>query len=549
MDYTQYPVITVLKGRTEKAEYKHQVLAEYRDNPLIEALPNILSEVDVVSMFANYPDFSEDEISLEPSMRLHCVQRLYDYVEVLPLHLRLEQVVSRMIRRGYKARNPLGREYAQHLRQKNVLENPVIKSTADAFTLFGISGLGKSTAVERILTMYPQVIVHSQYQSNNLTLYQLVWLKIDCPHDGSIRGLCLSFFQAVDSILGTSHYKENCRSRKSAAELIPLMAKVASQVCLGMLIIDEIQNLSRAKSGGHNETINFFVSLVNNIGLPIFIVGTYKAVQVFSDQLRNSRRGCGQGGEIASRMEHTDEWRLLIEGMWKYQWIRKPAELTEEMDEAIYDESQGITDLAIKLFMLAQWEAISNGTETITPTLIHTVAKKSLGLVEPVVRALRENNLADLARYEDLFLPKDYINGFYEKSLSEVERNKRLNLIRESQQSLKLQRANEKVNYIVEWLAKGGFGQESVRKVVESSIDELGSKDLATLCQIILKRIMDEKLDKDLSSSNKKEKRQKNTNENDGLLSAVESGRKRKMPPYEALKTAGHIRGVQELNY
>ena len=56
------------------------------------------------------------------------------------------------------------------------------KSTALSYSLIGCSGSGKSTTLQRILNLYPQVIYHEKY---NFT--QLVYLKIDCPHDGSLK--------------------------------------------------------------------------------------------------------------------------------------------------------------------------------------------------------------------------------------------------------------------------------------------------------------------------------------------------------------------------
>ncbi|MEI2614896.1 MAG: ATP-binding protein [Methylotenera sp.] len=65
------------------------------------------------------------------------------------------------------------------------------KSTARSLSLIGCSGSGKSTTLNRILATYPQVIFHEKY---NFT--QIVYLKLDCPHDGSLKNLCYHFFRA-----------------------------------------------------------------------------------------------------------------------------------------------------------------------------------------------------------------------------------------------------------------------------------------------------------------------------------------------------------------
>lgn len=125
--------------------------------------------------------------------------------EPLPVHLELEQRDSRMIRVGYLARD---RRFVAQLHENadligNTANVPLAsRSTATGFTILGISGVGKTTAVERILSLYPQVIGHHEYQGRPLTVMQVVWLKLDCPFDGSIKGLCLNFFQVIDDSFG-----------------------------------------------------------------------------------------------------------------------------------------------------------------------------------------------------------------------------------------------------------------------------------------------------------------------------------------------------------
>ncbi len=48
--------------------------------------------------------------------------------------------------------------------------------------------------------------------------------------------------------------------------MIPQIAILANRHSLGALVIDEIQNISAAKSGGIQKMLNFIVHLVNTIG-------------------------------------------------------------------------------------------------------------------------------------------------------------------------------------------------------------------------------------------------------------------------------------------
>ena len=129
--------------------------------------------------------------------------------------------------------------------------------------------------MEAILSLYPQVIYHSQYDQQAFSRVQVVWLKLDCPFDGSVKGLCLNFFQAVDNLLDTQYYLNYARrGRSTVDEMLPQMARVASIHGLGVLVIDELQHLREARSGGSNKMLNFFVQLVNTIGMPVVLIGT-----------------------------------------------------------------------------------------------------------------------------------------------------------------------------------------------------------------------------------------------------------------------------------
>ena len=93
--------------------------------------------------------------------------------------------------------------------------------------------MGKSFSVERVLSLYPQVIHHNMYGGRNFTLSQITWLKLDCPFDGNTKGFCVEFFKAIDSLLGTN-YRHNYSGRRCLQdELLSDMALIAANHCLG----------------------------------------------------------------------------------------------------------------------------------------------------------------------------------------------------------------------------------------------------------------------------------------------------------------------------
>ncbi|MFS0599479.1 ATP-binding protein [Peribacillus frigoritolerans] len=408
-----------------EAIYNKQPLIEYQDNPLIEALPPILSMSEVARLMTVIPPFNEEERQLSNELRFHCLQRTFDYFQPFEAHLALERKISAIIRQGYINRNPLDRDHAiymnksyQALMQGKMpeLDQANKKRRVQGFSIIGVSGIGKSTGIERVLNIYPQVLRHSKYNEKSLVLTQVPWLKLECPSDGSTKGLCNAFFMEMDKLLGTDYFARH-QGKTATNTLLPLMGHIARANNLGVLIVDEIQHLSLQKSGGKENMLNFFVTLVNTIGIPVILIGTNKAFDILNGEFRQALRGTGQGNSPWQRMERNKTWDLLMTGLWEYQWTKHPVKLDDELKKILYDESQGILDLAKKIFYLSQMDAIFKGTEKLTGEMLRSSARNYLKLLKPMLDALRSGDKEKLRKYEDL-KPVDfdeYVEGLKER--------------------------------------------------------------------------------------------------------------------------------------
>jgi hypothetical protein len=402
-----------MKNEPPNAVYLRQTVLDYCGNPLIEALPPIYSGSDAARLLTFAPPYHEAERELDAHDRIQSVWRLFRYFQPLMTHLDIEQRISVAIRQGYISRNPIKPSYAERLSQgADAVRNKsqylgdfyTGNTTAVGFTIIGLSGVGKTTGVRRVLSLYPQTIRHTRYNGESLYLNQLVWAKLDCPFDGAIKGLCFDFFGYVDRVLDTDYSKKFSVSRMTVDMALPRMAQIANAHCLGLLVIDEIQHLNQAKSGGQAKMLNFFVTLVNTVGVPVVLIGTAGAMSVLQSEFRQARRSSAQGALVWDRMQNDESWEIMLRAMWKYQWLRKPTPLTDELKNVLYEESQGILDIAVKLYAMAQSKAIADSVETITPQTIREVVSEKLHLVKPMLKALRDGDAKKLAQYEDIRL-------------------------------------------------------------------------------------------------------------------------------------------------
>ncbi|MGU8987222.1 ATP-binding protein [Clostridium perfringens] len=528
-------------------------IIEYQNNPFIEALPPILSQHDVVEQLSVYPYYSENERNLPTKKRIHLTQRLYQYFQPLSLHFDLEERFSRTIRQGYLSRNPLSANYASSLKNGNkIIKNPSLgfnnfdfKSTAAGFTIIGVSGIGKTTSIDRVLSLYPQVIKHTEYKGTPLNLLQIPWLKLDCPYDGSIKALCINFFAKVDSLLGTSYSMKFTSGNNSTSTMLPRMAQVCTLHGIGVLIIDEVQHLSSSKSGGSEKMLNFFVTLVNTLGIPTILIGTMKALSSLQRQFRQARRGSGQGDMVLDRMVKEDNWDILIEGLWEYQWTKNPTPLTDELKDVIYEESQGIIDIAVKLYVMTQIIAMtSTKKELITPALIKKVAKENLKLVKPMLDALKTGNLDKISLYEDI-KPVD-ITNFIQNQLSEAEKQSRIALLKGAKDLLKQPKDNIKDIAIAKLISLGVDGAEASSQI--KSIKNVNSiTDVNELVKIAYGKILmgesstvEIKKPKPISKVSKESYK---NNVYDNLLHFdIERGKTEGLDSYESLLNKGYIK-------
>lgn len=427
----------VLVGdKVSKPEYKKQFLSEYNGNPLIEALPPIFSKNDVLIEHIKYPEVPDNIDQIPAEIRYQMLQRIKEFYMPPVEFVDIERRLSSLIRMGYTARNPVkNREFINVLQEINEVkvlpdEKKIARlanlqapnrTSASSFSVIGVSGIGKTTAIEKILLMYPQVIYHSSYNGEPFTRTQLVWLKMDCPYDGSLKTLCRSFFSAVDNVLGTTNYFQKYGNpRNSTALMMVHMAYVAALHSIGVFIIDEIQHLLAPKVNSE-EMLNFFVTLVNTIGMPVFYIGTYKAMKILNRDFRQARRVGTEGVLMWDRMKRDKKWNTFIQSLWKFQYLNEYTELTDSLNNTMYDLSQGITSVAVSIFMIAQKRAIER-EECITEGLLHVVYDNELAMIKPMLNALRNNNIRDLAKYEDLVINIDelMLNRTQENELQDV---------------------------------------------------------------------------------------------------------------------------------
>lgn len=400
------------------ARYKPATVPHFMGNPLIEALPPALEPEQALVAYSSTPAFSPEQRDLSVAERLQMLKRLSNFMVPLERHVAFTSELDSMLRNGYVGRAPATPEYVRRMQSLYEARQTCFEQdTGDDYDaegqqlsmlLMGISGMGKTRLTKRWAARLPKVVYHEE-----LHVYQIPVLHIELPSDGeSLTGFCNSVFRAIDKLVPGANYLDEfgMKGRPTVAKLIPRLERILHMHCVGMLICDEVQNLTNSGKT-QNTVMTELVTLSNVLNLPIVFIGTNKSEDLFGLEFRKSRRVSGFGGEHWDRLKEAtfledgrvqSEWREFLEVLWQYQWTKNPIALTEELLANMYWCCQGVLDTAIKMFAAMQARAILDGTEVLSKELMLDVYKRDFKLMHPMMDALRNDDPAQLALYADI---------------------------------------------------------------------------------------------------------------------------------------------------
>jgi len=320
------------------------------------------------------------------------------------------------------------------------------------------------------------------------------------------------------------------------------MTSLASLYGIGVLVIDELQHLLNSKHE-QEEMLNFFVTLSNTVGIPTVLIGTSKAQLLFKGNFRQARRAASDGSIIWDRMaENSEEWEFFLETLWNMQCLKEHTELSDELKKAFYDECQGITAVAVNLFILVQERVLFDETnidEKITPQVIRQTAKVDMKIIQPMLNAIRKNNIKAMYKYEDIMINLDDLMINHKKGTEYEGRVK--DAMKERLNTLNYKRRDTIENLSVEVSALGIFNTldvNDIRKLVTKAVEKQPIDiEYNQLKLLVIQQAM-EMNQKQLQKVISKEKQLSNL----PLLTIREKALAKKKHPYDYLKQSNFIR-------
>ena len=269
------------------AKYRNTEVKAYENNPLIIALPNRLD-----------PKRFKDALSrsvipvgashLSDGDRVEYIKELRKTRIITTEHLDLYNEIYNALSHGYVDRNPSRPEViawsydiADNTIPLDDIDRPYLdaipdQTTAEAIFITGFSGNGKSTVSELMLMkLFPMVIDKHNWKGFNEP--QIVFIKVDMPHNASRAVLIHRILQELERILsytsfGKVNYAKACKTKagkfKAIGEMEDILFTALNRHHVGLLVIDEFQNLQVASLLFRGEMLQFFDALSNQLSIP-----------------------------------------------------------------------------------------------------------------------------------------------------------------------------------------------------------------------------------------------------------------------------------------
>lgn len=343
-------------------------------------LPEMKSGNELISALSIIPEYDETICQQNQAVRLMALSDLYQIY--IPSQMSLE-IYSKLYLALLRSMQKKGTQMAIKQRYENYKaiqqqSYSGILGGSDSFTIIGTSGIGKSSAISRAISL----ITENRIIETDKPYTKIIpCLIVQCPFDSSVKGLLLEILRKVDEELGTDHYIHAIKSRASTTDMLIGAVSSIALNNIGMLVVDEIQNVVNSKNG--KSLIGALTQLINNSGISICMVGTPESTVFFEQAMQLARRSVGLQ---YTTMNYDDYFQSFCKIIFKYQFLKNRTEITAAITEWLYEHSAGVISVVVSLIHDAQEIAILTGKEVLNLDTLNEAYQQRLSLLHGYIQ-------------------------------------------------------------------------------------------------------------------------------------------------------------------
>ena len=343
-------------------------------------LPEMKSGNELISALSIITEYDENICQQNQAVRLMALSDLYQIY--IPSQMSLE-IYSKLYLALLRSMQKKGTQMAIKQRYENykVIQQQSysgILGGSDSFTIIGTSGIGKSSAISRAISL----ITENRIIETDKPYTKIIpCLIVQCPFDSSVKGLLLEILRKVDEELGTDHYIHAVKSRASTTDMLIGAVSSIALNNIGMLVVDEIQNVVNSKNG--KSLIGALTQLINNSGISICMVGTPESTVFFEQAMQLARRSVGLQ---YTTMKYDEYFQSFCKVIFKYQFLKNHTEITAAITEWLYEHSAGVVSVVVSLIHDAQEIAILTGKEVLNLDTLNEAYQQRLTLLHGYIQ-------------------------------------------------------------------------------------------------------------------------------------------------------------------
>lgn len=346
---------------------------------IIRILPPMKSGSELLSALEVLPEYDNAICDADAPVRLMALSDLYRvYVPSrmsLEIYSKLYLALMRSLQK--KSTTLATQQKNQNYRAIIQQEYNGIMGGSDSFTIIGASGIGKSSAISRAITLITENrVIEVENPYTNI----IPCICVQCPFDSSVKGLLLEILRKVDEVIGGNYYPNALRARTTTDMLIGSVSQVALNH-IGLLVVDEIQNVCNSKNG--KSLVGMLTQLINNSGISICMVGTPESAVFFEQAMQLARRSLGLRYDV---MEYGEDFKMFCKVLYSYQYVKQRTEITDAVTAWLYEHTSGNISVVVSLIHDAQEIAILNGREVLNLESLNEAYQQRLSMLHGFIQ-------------------------------------------------------------------------------------------------------------------------------------------------------------------
>lgn len=343
-------------------------------------LPEMKSGNELISALSIIPEYDETICQQNQAVRLMALSDLYQIYIPSQMSLEIYSKLYLALLRSMQKKGTLMAIKQRYENYKAIQQQSYsgILGGSDSFTIIGTSGIGKSSAISRAISL----ITENRIIETDKPYTKIIpCLIVQCPFDSSVKGMLLEILRKVDEELGTDHYIHAIKSRASTTDMLIGAVSSIALNNIGMLVVDEIQNVANSKNG--KSLIGALTQLINNSGISICMVGTPESTVFFEQAMQLARRSVGLQ---YTTMKYDDYFQSFCKIIFKYQFLKNRTEITAAITEWLYEHSAGVVSVVVSLIHDAQEIAILTGKEVLNLDTLNEAYQQRLSLLHGYIQ-------------------------------------------------------------------------------------------------------------------------------------------------------------------